>query len=116
MSVLTNNEEYAEYRVNRENPSLNIMFYTFGERLFSMMTPQYEKFLMEEIYGLRCIVKFSLDEIMDMPVADRRLFIQLHNKRIENENSSLSSNDTTKEGDLTSVKDMVEKANSKREV
>jgi len=30
MSVLTNNEEYAEYRVNRENPSLNIMFYTFG--------------------------------------------------------------------------------------
>ena len=110
----TDKNNCTSYRVIHENPPLNISFYSFGERLFSMLTPQYERYLMEEIYGLRCVVKLTLDEIMDMPVADRRLFIQLHNQRIEKENSGLDNNTSTKDG-INEVKNLVDKANSKKE-
>ena len=114
MSELTN-DQYTTYRVIYDRPSLNISFYSFGERLFGMMTPQYERFLMEEIYGLRCIVKFSLDEIMDMPVADRRLFIQLHNQRIEKENNSYTDQSKSPHENMNEIQDMVIQANSKKE-
>ena len=110
----TTPKNFTTYRVIRENPSLNVKFYSFGENLFRMLTPEYEKYLMEEIYGLRCVVKFTLDEIMDMPVGERRMFIQLHNQRIENENNAMNDNSSTKE-DLKDVKDLVNKANSQRQ-
>jgi hypothetical protein len=106
-------KKYTSYRTIQDDFSLKISLHTFGERLFSMMTPEYERYLMEEIYGLRCVVKFTLDEIMDMPVADRRLFIQLHNQRIERENSSLKSNDTTKDN-IDDVKKMVQNRKEKK--
>jgi hypothetical protein len=114
MLELIDNNKYAMYRTIRYNPSLNVVLYSFGERLFSSMTPLYERNLQEEIYGLRCVVKFTLDEIMDMPVADRRLFIQLHNQRIERENSSLQDTTSAKES-MNEVKDLVNKEKTKRE-
>jgi len=109
------NNKFAEYRTNREIYPLNVPIRSFGEKLFSIMTPQYERFLMEEIYGLRCVVKFSLDEIMDMPVADRRLYIQLHNQRIEKENAAMNNDDTSTKESIDDVKDLVSKANTKRQ-
>ncbi|MCL2311931.1 MAG: hypothetical protein FWC41_05520 [Firmicutes bacterium] len=112
-SIENGNEKFASYRTIPEKPKF-IPLYSFGERLFSMMTPSYERYLMEEIYGLRCVVKFTLDEIMDMPIADRRLFIQLHNQRIEKENNAMSDNSSTKEN-IDDVKDLVNKANTQKQ-
>ena len=117
MYALTNKNETEKcipYRVIRENPSLNVSMYSFGERLFSMLNSQYEPYLMQEIYGLRCIVKFSLDEILDMPIADRRMYIFLHNDRINRENNQISENHSTKDN-INEVRDLANKAETQRQ-
>ena len=48
--------------------------------LFSSVSPNYERNLKEEIWGCHKYIGFSLDEIMNMPIRDRKAYIQKHNQ------------------------------------
>lgn len=47
--------------------------------LFSSISPDYEGLLKEEIDGCIRYMKFSFTEIMNMPIRDRKMFINKHN-------------------------------------
>lgn len=52
---------------------------------------------MTEIWGCHTELKLTMDEIYKMPIRNRKYFIMLHNKRIEQQNEELEemSNSST---------------------
>ena len=54
--------------------------------MFSLMYDGYEKDLREEIWTCHKYMKLSLDDIYRMPRCDRKAYIKIHNKLVEEEN------------------------------
>lgn len=59
--------------------------------LFSVMYKDYEKHLKEEIWSCHKNLEMSLNEIYNLPIQDRKMFIYLHNKEVEKMNEKLKS-------------------------
>jgi hypothetical protein len=57
----------------------------FEDIILIDLTPEYERFLMKELFNLRTVVGFTFDEIIDMPIQERRFYMLLHNQRIQEE-------------------------------
>lgn len=62
-----------------------------SEKLFSLMFDGYETQLKEEIWRAHKYMNLTMHEIYDMTVADRRAYIQLHNKLTNEENEQYKS-------------------------
>ena len=56
-----------------------------GTILFSLISPEYERALKEELFGCFKHIKIPFDELLRMPVRDRKFYILKHNEDIENE-------------------------------
>lgn len=53
--------------------------------IFSLMYDEYEKDLKSEIWGVHKHMGLSISEIYEMPRSDRKFYIKLHNKSVEEE-------------------------------
>lgn len=53
--------------------------------LFSLMYKNYERDLKKELYLCHKNMGISMTELMHMPIFDRKYYIRLHNKTIEEE-------------------------------
>jgi len=110
----SNKSKYSipvRYKTNRLKTRIHDRF-QFQDYLFNGLTPAYEIPLMQELFGLRTIVGFTWDELMDMPIQDRRYFLILHNEKIKKQNDEakgLTSLDT-----MGDVQKMMDQANEKR--
>ena len=65
--------------VARLRPFLN------GTILFSLISPEYERYLKEELFGCFKHIKIPFDELMKMPTRDRKFYILKHNEAAEAE-------------------------------
>lgn len=61
-------------------PFLNSM------NLFSLMYDGYEKDLKEEIWSCHKYMKLSMEEVMRLPRHERKAYIKIHNKLVDEEN------------------------------
>jgi hypothetical protein len=82
----------------------------FQDFVFNGLNPSYEIPLRQEIFGLRTIVGFTLDEIMDMPIQDRRYYTILHNEKVERENEAMKGN-APLDSNMGNIMHMTEQAN-----
>jgi len=57
-----------------------------GQILFSSISPDYEEYLKEELFGCFKYVGIPFDVLDRMPIRDRRYYIIKHNEYIEREN------------------------------
>ena len=48
--------------------------------LFSSISPDYERLLKEELFGCFKYIKIPFDELLKMPVRDRKFYILKHNE------------------------------------
>lgn len=55
--------------------------------LFSSISPDYEYYLKEEIWGCMHYMGFGYETLRKMPIRDRKFFIMRHNKEIEKQNA-----------------------------
>lgn len=53
--------------------------------LFSLITPDYESNLKEELFGCFSYIKIPFDVLEKMPIRDRKFYIQRHNAAMEAE-------------------------------
>ena len=51
-----------------------------GTILFSLISPEYERILKEELFGCFKHIKIPFDELLKMPVRDRKFYILKHNE------------------------------------
>lgn len=51
--------------------------------LFSLIYDRYEKHLKNELWLCHKNMNLTMDEIYNMPINDRKFYIRLHNKSIE---------------------------------
>ena len=76
---------------------------------FSTLPSEYEKSFKEEIWGCFKYVGIPMDVLMNMPIADRRYYIMMHNKQTEKVASNAEMLEANEEGDklqmLSNVKD-----------
>lgn len=56
-----------------------------GVILFSLISPEYERLLKEELFGCFKHIKIPFDELMKMPVRDRKFYILKHNEATDAE-------------------------------
>jgi len=56
-----------------------------GTILFSLISPEYERYLKEELFGCFKHIKIPFDELMKMPTRDRKFYILKHNEAAEAE-------------------------------
>jgi hypothetical protein len=56
-----------------------------GTILFSLISPEYERYLKEELFGCFKHIKIPFDELMKMPTRDRKFYILKHNEAAEEE-------------------------------
>jgi len=98
---------YKKHRIRR-----NMTRYRFQDFAFSGLNPGYEIPLMQEIFGMRTIVGFTMDEILDLPIQDRRYFTILHNEKVERENEEMKGGHSLH--DMGAVKQMKDQADSAR--
>jgi hypothetical protein len=99
---------YKNVMVRRTN-----IRWRFQDFVFNGLNPGYEIPLRQEIFGLRTIVGFTLEEIMDMPIQDRRYYTILHNEKVERENQAMKGNSPL-DSSMNDVKQMTEQANKAR--
>ena len=71
------------------------------------MPSEYEKSFKEEIWGCFKYVGIPMDVLMNMPIADRKYYIMLHNK---------AEGNTTNENEQTVTDEEIEKINMMRQV
>jgi hypothetical protein len=55
--------------------------------MFSSISPDYEYYLKEEIWGCMHYMGFSYETLRKMPIRDRKYFIMRHNQEIERQNA-----------------------------
>jgi hypothetical protein len=91
----------------------HILGYRFQDFAFSGLNPGYNLILRKEIFNLRTIVGFTMEEIMNMPVQERRYYTILHNERVEQQNEEMKGNAPMH--DIGAVQKMTDQANSIRE-
>jgi hypothetical protein len=53
--------------------------------LFSSISPDYERLLKEELFGCFKYIKIPFDELLKMPVRDRKFYILKHNEAVDAE-------------------------------
>ena len=56
-----------------------------GTILFSGISPDYERYLKEELFGCFKHIKMPFDELLKMPTRDRKFYILKHNEAAESE-------------------------------
>jgi hypothetical protein len=70
---------------------------------------EYEKSFKDEIWGCFKYVGIPMDVLMNMPIADRRYYIMMHNRQTENSGGNTEGLETNGESDklqmLSNVKD-----------
>lgn len=54
--------------------------------LFSLISPNYEANLKEELFSCFKYIKIPFDVLERMPIRDRKYYIYRHNKAVEEEN------------------------------
>lgn len=59
--------------------------------LFSLMYNNYEKDLKTELWLCHKNMNLSMDEILNMPISDRKFYIYMHNKGIEEEKQKMKN-------------------------
>jgi hypothetical protein len=57
-----------------------------GTILFSSISPNYARNLLDELWGCFKYMKIPFEELKKMPTKDRKYFIQKHNIEVEEEN------------------------------
>ena len=62
-----------------------------GTILFSSISPEYERILKEELFGCFKHIKIPFDELLKMPVRDRKFFILKHNEAAQEEKEEYES-------------------------
>lgn len=62
--------------------------------LFSSTSPKAEEYLKEELYGCMKNIGIPLDVLEKMPVRDRRAYIMIHNKKVDEENERNNERNT----------------------
>ena len=62
-----------------------------GTILFSSISPEYERILKEELFGCFKYIKIPFDELLKMPVRDRKFFILKHNEAAQEEREEYES-------------------------
>ena len=60
--------------------------------IFSATSPSSEKQFREEIWGCHKQMNFSMTDLFHMPIQERKHYIYLHNKEIDEMNSKLKQN------------------------
>lgn len=58
-----------------------------GTILFSSISPDYAKNLLDELWGCFKNMKISFEELKRMPTKDRKYFIRRHNAEVDAENA-----------------------------
>jgi len=56
-----------------------------GTILFSSISPEYERLLKEELFGCFKYIKIPFDELLRMPIRDRKFYILKHNEATDAE-------------------------------
>lgn len=56
-----------------------------GTILFSSISPEYERLLKEELFGCFKYIKIPFEELLKMPVRDRKYYILKHNEAADEE-------------------------------
>lgn len=59
------------------------------EKLFSLMSNLYEKNLKEELYLCKKNMGYSMSELYNMPIMERKSYISIHNKITREYNEKL---------------------------
>lgn len=54
--------------------------------MFSLISPDNERGLKEELFGCNQYIHIPLNELMNMPIRDRKFYIQKHNEAVDKEN------------------------------
>ena len=67
-----------------------------SELLFSLMYDDYEKNLKHELWLCHKHMNFTLDELERMPIQDRKYYVALHNKSVQEEKQQLSNKKSSK--------------------
>lgn len=86
-----------------------LCFYRLTNLFFSTLPSEYEKSFKEEIWGCFKYVGIPMDVLMNMPIADRRYYIMMHNRQTENAPSNTEMLESNGEAEklqmLSNVKD-----------
>lgn len=83
-----------------------------GTILFSSISPDYERNLKEELWGCFKNVGISFDELLRMPTRDRKYYIQMHNRYVEEENAKLKGNNSSSVSEnISSYTDLAQQNN-----
>ena len=82
-------------------------FYRLTSLFFSILPSNYEKSFKEEIWGCFKYIGIPMDTLMNMPIADRKYYIMLHNKAEGNSTQEIEQNVNNEE---------IEKINMMRQV
>lgn len=59
--------------------------------MFSVIYDDYEKHLKQELWMCHKNMKLTMEEIYQMPIRDRKFYIQTHNKIVEKELEDMKS-------------------------
>lgn len=70
-------------------------FYHWTNLFFSTLPSEYERAFKEELWGCFKYIGIPLETLMDMPVADRKFYITMHNNK--DSTSSNFSNENNEE-------------------
>lgn len=92
---------------------LSLGFFT-STLLFSSISPDYESHLKEEIWDCHVYMNLSLDEIMRMPISDRKFYIRRHNgqqTKKKEEMAARKRNSSTSASLMNSVTRMAQQNN-----
>ena len=67
--------------------------------MFSLISPEHELALKEELFGCTQYIKIPMAELMKMPTRDRKFYIKKHNEEVDKENAeyeAMSNGNTTR--------------------
>ena len=62
-----------------------------GTILFSLISPEHERGLKEELFGCFKYIKIPFDILMNMPTRDRKYYISRHNEVTDSEHEEYES-------------------------
>ena len=82
-------------------------FYHLTSLFFSTLPSNYEKSFKEEIWGCFKYIGIPMETLMNMPIADRKYYIMLHNK---------AEGHSTQENEQITNSEDIEKMNMMRQV
>lgn len=72
-----------------------------GTILFSLIYPNYEENLKQELFECHMYIKIPLDVLDKMPIRDRKYYIYKYNEYMEARNAALEGNSTSHSTDIS---------------